>query len=363
MRENLWQEGHTAYADRPPAEAEVLQILELYARIYEELMALPVVRGKKTKAETFPGADYTTTVEVYIGATGRAIQGATSHHLGQRFSKMFDISFQDPKDPSGKAREFAYQNSWGITTRTIGVMIMVHGDDRGLVMAPGVASQQVIIVPVGLKATTPEGDKQKLADACEQLQKDLTGAGLRVKLDDSDQRSPGNKFNYWEMKGVPLRIEIGPADIEKGQFMMAKRNVEPTKGSKLTGNLSDAVGEIQKTLADITKELYTKALADRDACFASIDDWKEVTPNLNKKKLLLVPFCGEPACEEAMKEKSKAEAAEEEETGGLKMGMKSLCIPFEDKYNVQCPSKCINPDCDYNFQDGPKRRVLFGRSY
>merc|ERR1711920_664921 len=155
-REFLWQEGHTAYADKASAEQEVLDILELYARIYEELLAVPVVRGRKTKAETFPGADYTTTVEAFVPATGRAIQGATSHHLGQNFSKMFDISFQDPKDVSGKARDHAYQNSWGITQRTIGVMTMVHGDDKGLVLPPAVAGFQVVIVTLGLKATSPD---------------------------------------------------------------------------------------------------------------------------------------------------------------------------------------------------------------
>jgi bifunctional glutamyl/prolyl-tRNA synthetase len=363
MRENLWQEGHTAFAERAPAEAEVRQILELYARIYEELLALPVIRGKKTVAETFPGADYTTTVECYIGATGRAIQGATSHHLGQRFSKMFDISFQDPKDPAGKAREFAYQNSWGLTTRTIGVMIMVHGDDRGLVMPPGVAGLQVVIVPVGLKASMSDAEKQELMDVCASHAQQLEAAGLRVKFDDNSQKSPGNKFNYWEMKGVPLRIEVGPSDVAKGEFVMSKRNVEPTKDSKITANVKDLVTEVQRVLSDITTELYSAALQTRNDKIANVDDWADFTPSLNQKKLLLVPFCGVPACEEAIKEKSKAESEEVEIAGGLKMGAKSLCIPFEDKYNVNCPMKCIHPDCKNDFTQGPMRRVLFGRSY
>ncbi|CAE8650781.1 unnamed protein product [Polarella glacialis] len=163
MRENLWQEGHTAFAEKAPAEEKVLQVLELYAQIYEEMLAVPVVRGKKTRAETFPGADYTMTVEVYVGATGRSIQRGTSHHLGQRFSKMFDISFQDPKDSTSQAREYAYQNSWGFSIHSLGAMVVVHEDDCGLVMAPGVASQQVVIVPVGLKATASEEEKQKEA--------------------------------------------------------------------------------------------------------------------------------------------------------------------------------------------------------
>lgn len=223
-REFLWQEGHTAHAIKEDADKEVFEILEFYALVYEYLMAIPVVRGTKTKAEIFPGADYTTTVEAFIPATGRAIQGATSHHHRQNFSKMFDISFQDPKDASGKARENAWQNSWGITQRTIGVMVMVHGDDRGLVLPPRCAGIQVVIVPVGIKATTPKEDEQAVAETCMRYYMALKQAGLRVKYDEDD-RSPGWKFNYWEMKGVPLRLELGPMDVKKGEFVMAKRNL------------------------------------------------------------------------------------------------------------------------------------------
>merc|ERR1719223_734628 len=167
-REFLWQEGHSAFANKEEAEKEVLDILELYALVYEHCLALPVVRGIKTKAETFPGADYTTTVEAFIPATGRAIQGATSHHLGQNFSKMFDITFQDPNDPTGKKREFAHQNSWGITQRTIGVMTMVHGDDKGLVLPPRVAGFQVVIVSCGIKNSSTEKEKKDLQDKAEE---------------------------------------------------------------------------------------------------------------------------------------------------------------------------------------------------
>jgi len=153
-REFLWQEGHTAFSTQPPADKEVLQILELYRRVYEEVLALPVVPGRKTEKEKFAGGDYTTTVEAYIPAAGRAIQGATSHHLGQNFSKMFGISFEDPSKPGSGEKMFAYQNSWGLTTRTIGVMVMVHGDDKGLVLPPRVASIQIVIVPVGITTKT-----------------------------------------------------------------------------------------------------------------------------------------------------------------------------------------------------------------
>lgn len=358
-REFLWQEGHSAFAKKAEAEKEVLDILELYAGVYEHILAIPVVRGTKTKAETFPGADYTTTVEAFIPATGRAIQGATSHHLGQNFAKMFDISFQDPNDSTGKLRALAYQNSWGITQRTIGVMVMVHGDDRGLVLPPRVAGVQVVIVLVGIKATTPEEEVHSVTETAMRYYMALKQAGVRVKFDERDQ-SPGWKFNYWEMKGVPLRIEIGPADVKKGEFMMAKRNAPPTQGSKIVGKDATAVQDIQKNLDDIHRELYEGALAERDARIAIVDTWEDFSPNLNQGKLVLVPFCGEPSCEEEIKEKTKAEAQNVEVAGGLKMGAKSLCVPHEEKYNKSCPTKCVNPDCSFN---DVKKRTLFGRSY
>jgi len=361
-REFLWQEGHTAHATKEGAAKEVLDILELYAGVYEKLLAMPVVRGTKTKAETFPGADYTTTVEAFIPATGRAIQGATSHHLGQNFAKMFDISFQDPADPTGKLRDFAHQNSWGITQRTIGVMVMVHGDDRGLVLPPMVASLQVVVVAVGVKATTPEEDRAELTRVSIEYQAELEKAGVRVKLDDRDN-TPGWKFNYWEMKGVPLRIELGPQDVKKGEFIMAKRNAPPTQASKITGKHATLVADVQRTLDDIQRELYDSALSERDARMAVIDEWKDFSPNLNQGKLLLVPFCGDKACEEKIKDKTKEEAADVEVAGGLKMGAKSLCVPHEDKYNTCCPSICIFPGCESPEAMSVKRRTMFGRSY
>ena len=363
-REFLWQEGHTAFADLAPAEEEVLQILELYAGVYEKLLAVPVVRGTKTKCETFPGADYTTTVEAFIPATGRAIQGATSHHLGQNFSKMFDISFQDPNDPSGKTKALAYQNSWGLTTRTIGVMVMVHGDNRGLCLPPAVAAYQVVIVPVGLKASTTPETRAEVAEASMQYYQSLKQAGVRVKLDDSPN-TPGWKFNLWEMKGVSLRIELGPADIQKGEFMMAKRNVEPIKGSKIVGKKDSLVETVLKTLDDVQTEMYASALAVRDERLASVDAWSDFSPELNKGQLVLIPFCGGVKCEEAIKDKSKEESLDAEVEGGLTMGAKSLCIPHEAKYNKSCPTTCIFPGCgEKTWQvTGIPTRTLFGRSY
>lgn len=359
-REFLWQEGHTAFATKEEAETEVRQILELYANIYEDLMAVPVVRGTKTKAETFPGADYTQTVEVFIPATGRALQGATSHHLGQRFSKMFGIEFQDPSDPTGKTREHAYQNSWGLSTRSMAAPIMVHGDDRGLVLPPRIAGFQVVIVPVGLKASSPDDLRKTVSDKCEEYRAKLADAGIRVKLDQRDN-SPGWKFNYWEMKGVPVRLEVGPKDIEKGSFIMAKRNPEDPKTGKVFGSDGQVVEDVKAVLDAVHDELFAKAVVERDACIASADEWKDFSPLLNSGKMVLIPFCGDVACENKIKNLTKEEASEAEVMGGLKMGAKSLCVPLEEKFQPACPATCINPDCPSGIK--VEKRTLFGRSY
>lgn len=219
-REFLWQEGHTAHISLAEADKEVKQILDLYRRVYTDLLAVPVVPGVKSEKEKFAGGYYTTTVEGFVPTTGRGIQGGTSHCLGQNFSKMFNISVEDPNatpevrgTPQGRLH--VWQNSWGLSTRTIGVMVMVHGDDKGLVMPPRVSQVQVVIIPCGIGVkTSPEG-KKNIEAACEQAEKELLAAGVRAKADLRDVYSPGWKFNNYEMRGVPLRMEIGPKDLEK----------------------------------------------------------------------------------------------------------------------------------------------------
>jgi len=270
------------------------------------------------------------------------------------------MGFQDPNDSTGKKKEYAYQNSWGLTQRTIGVMTMVHGDDKGLVLPPRVACWQLVIVIVGLKSGSTDAEKGEVkAKAMEYLMK-LTQAGVRVKLDERDQ-SPGWKFNYWEMKGVPLRMELGPKDMEKGQFVLAKRNILDPKAGKVFGKDATIVEDVTKTLDEVQSELYENALKERDSRIATIDEWKDFSPNLNKGRMVLVPFCEDKACEEMIKERSKEESADEETAGGLKMGAKSLCIPHEKKYQQSCPAKCIFPDCPS--LKYVERRTLFGRSY
>ena len=220
-------------------------------------MAVPVVKGKKTLKERFAGGDYTTTVEAYISATGRGIQAATSHHLGQNFSKMFDISFEDP-DSHEKC--YAYQNSWAITTRSIGVIVMVHGDNKGLVLPPNIAVHQVVIVPCGITVSLPEAEKKAIISKCEDVQKQLEEVGIRVKGDYRDNVSPGWKFNHWELKGVPLRVEIGARDVKQQQFVMIRRD----NGAKITQPWKGGADAVKKLLDTIQNDMFAKARRELD---------------------------------------------------------------------------------------------------
>lgn len=250
-REFLWQEGHTAFATKAEADEEVLIILDLYAQIYEDLLAIPVVRGKKTEKEKFAGGDYTTTVEAYISASGRAIQGATSHHLGQNFSKMFDIQVET----EGSEKIHVYQNSWGLTTRTIGVMIMVHGDDKGLVLPPKVACVQAVIVPCGITASTSQQQRDKLMAECMNLEKELGADGtIRVKGDYRDNYSPGWKFNHWELKGVPVRVELGFKDLEKNQVTLVRRD----NSARVTASRANVQDSVKSLLDQVQANLFEK---------------------------------------------------------------------------------------------------------
>lgn len=201
-REFLWQEGHTAHLTKEEADTEVREILSLYRQVYEDLLAVPVIPGTKSEKEKFAGALYTTTVEGFVPTTGRGIQGATSHCLGQNFSRpeMFNIFVEDPTDPTGQRKTYAWQNSWGLSTRVIGVMVMTHGDNQGLVMPPRVAPLQVVIIPCGITAKTSDEERNKINNTCESLAKALKEVGLRAKADLREGYTPGFKFNDWEQK-------------------------------------------------------------------------------------------------------------------------------------------------------------------
>ncbi|XP_006812505.1 bifunctional glutamate/proline--tRNA ligase-like [Saccoglossus kowalevskii] len=350
-REFLWQEGHTAWANAEDAQEEVITILELYARVYEELLAIPVIRGRKTEKEKFAGGDYTTTVEAFISASGRAIQGATSHHLGQNFSKMFDITFEDPSQPS--KHQFVYQNSWGLTTRTIGVLCMVHGDDQGLVLPPRVATIQIVIVPCGITVDMSDVDKNALLDKCQEYVKLFKSTGMKCKGDYRDNYSPGWKFNHWELKGVPLRIEVGPRDMKKKQFVAVRRDT----GEKTTYPEDGAAAKIRSLLDNIQSSLYDKANTDLNNHVKVTTDWNEFYALLDEKNIIMSPFCGEGACEEKIKKESARD--QDLEPGAPSMGAKSLCFPFKQPAEITSTTKCIHPDCN----NKPLKYCLFGRSY
>lgn len=235
--------------------------------VYEELLAVPVIKGRKSEKEKFAGGLYTTTVEGFIPANGRAIQGATSHCLGQNFSKMFDVTFVD----TDHQQKHVWQNSWGLTTRSIGVMIMVHGDDKGLVLPPRVAAVQAIVVYI-----TSSKDSEETIDAvmstAEGVRKTLEDAGIRVKLDDRDNYTPAWKFSHWEQKGVPLRIEVGPRDVKNNKVLVARRD----NGEKTTvdndGSLASRISDMLET---IHHDMLNKARKERDACVAVVTEWKD----------------------------------------------------------------------------------------
>jgi len=351
-REFLWQEGHTAHASFDDANDTVMKALELYRRVYEELLAIPVIPGTKTEKEKFAGGHSTTTVEGYIPVAGRAIQGATSHHLGQNFGKMFDINYQDE---NGKT-QVVWQTSWGLTTRTIGVMIMVHGDDTGLVLPPRVAPQQVVIVPIVSKKCPLE----KLAGFCESIRKSLDDKDVRVKLDDRSIYNPGWKYAHWEQKGVPIRIEVGPRDLEKGQARMVVRY----NGEKTDVAVDELADVVEKKLKEIQDEMFKKAQEFRDAHLVQVTEWKDFVPNLELHNLVLTPWCGgeHQDWEEWVKDKSREESlanlgeGAEDERSATSVAAKTLCIPFKQpelKEGTKCIASGLPATC----------WVLWGRSY
>lgn len=306
-REFLWQEGHTAFATKEEADQEVLEILELYRRIYEEFLAVPVVKGKKSELEKFGGALYTTSIEAFIPNTGRGIQGATSHCLGQNFAKMFQINFENEKGEKATV----WQNSWGYSTRTIGVMVMVHGDDKGLVLPPKVVSVQIIVIPVPYK----DANTEAIFEACRSTVATLNKAGFRAEEDFRDNYSPGWKYSHWELKGVPLRIEIGPKDLANNQVRVVRRD----NGTKKDIPMAELVEQVKQLLSDIQQSLFNAAKQKRDACIKVINTWDEFIVALNEKKLILAPWCDEKEVEMDVKARTKGDLG----------AAKTLCTPFE----------------------------------
>ncbi|KAF1816900.1 prolyl-tRNA synthetase 2 [Eremomyces bilateralis CBS 781.70] len=363
-REFLWQEGHTAHLTEEAADREVLEILDHYAGIYEELLAVPVIKGRKTLAEQFPGAHYTTTIEGYIPATGRGIQAGTSHCLGQHFSKMFNITVEDPSakgaDGERKPPIHVWQNSWGLSTRSIGVMVLVHSDNKGLVIPPRVAEIQVVIVPVGITAKTSDEDRATMYGETRKVAASLRSAGVRVELDLREGYSPGYKFNDWELKGVPLRLEIGPKDLAKGVATTSRRDQEKDGKGELP--LADLATSVPALLETIQKDMYNCIDAQYKAHRKQLTNWDDFVPSLNNKNVNIVPHCLQPDCEDTIKDLSTRKEMDgaPEDSKAPSMGAKSLCIPFEQPAGIiEGETRCINPECG-RFA---KKWVNFGRSY
>ncbi|TIB78557.1 hypothetical protein E3Q23_00686 [Wallemia mellicola] len=370
-REFLWQEGHTAHIDHDSASEEVDHILDLYRRIYEELLAVPVIPGIKSENEKFAGGFYTKSVEGYIPTTGRGIQGGTSHCLGQNFSKMFDITVEDPEIArkanaegrqlkEGEAKKFVWQNSWGLSTRTIGVMVMVHGDDQGLVLPPPVASVQVVVVPCGITAKTSAEDAEAIEKGAKSIADRLQKVGVRAKADLREGYTPGWKFNDWEMRGVPIRIEYGPMDMKKEQALCVRRAANPNQDKEPLplSELETGIPEMLKKIYDI---MFNKAKDSfNDSLEVIMEDFDRIVKALNEKKVLAIPWCEEVECEKDIKERTENASDGEKDEKQPSQGAKSLCIPNDqERFGKIEEGKTLCVAC----KKPAKRFALFGRSY
>lgn len=322
-REFLWQEGHTAHATAEEAEERTQQMLNLYADFCEEVLAMPVIRGRKTDKEKFAGAEATYTIEALMH-DGKALQSGTSHNFGDGFAKAFEIQYTD-KDNQLK---YVHQTSWGMTTRLIGAIIMVHGDDSGLVLPPRIAPVQVDVIPI-------MQNKEGVLDKAHEVLETLRAAGLRAKLDDTD-KSPGWKFSEQEMRGIPVRVEMGPRDIEANQAILVRRDTR----EKITVSLDTLAEKITEILDTMQIEMLERARAHRDAHTYDAHNYEEFKDIVaNKPGFIRGMWCGEQACEDKIKEETTAT---------------SRCMPFtQEKISDVCVC-CGKP---------AKKLVYWGKAY
>lgn len=320
--EFLWQEGHTAHATAEEAEERTIQMLNVYADFCEEVLAIPVIKGKKSDKEKFAGAEATYTIEALMH-DGKALQSGTSHYFGDGFAKAFDIQYTDDNNKL----QYVYQTSWGMSTRIIGAIIMVHGDDSGLVLPPRIAPTQVMVIPINVKK---EGVLEKANEI-----KDALAEKFSVKLDDSN-KNPGWKFAEQEMRGIPVRVEIGPKDIEAGQAVVVRRDTREKTVVSLD-NITCAVGEI---LDKMQADMLERARAHRDENTHTATNWDEFTDILTRKQgFIKAMWCGERECEEAIKE----------ETGAT-----TRCMPFSQEHFSDVCVHCGKP---------AKTMIYFGKAY
>lgn len=322
-REFLWQEGHTIHETAEEAQEFTLAMLEVYADIIENLLAIPVLKGQKTKKEQFAGAEATYTVETLMH-DGRALQGGTSHYFGQNFTKAFDVKFQNKKGE----QEYGYQTSWGISTRLIGAVIMAHGDNRGLKLPPYVAPIQVVIVPIAQQ-------KEGVLENAEKM-KDTLSKKFRVELDSRDNYTVGYKFNDWEMKGVPIRIEMGPKEIENGEVVITRRDTL----EKMPVKIDELEDVLEKLMKEIHQSMFEACQKRREEKTTIALNMEELEKNLNENQgYVKTMWCGSQECEDKVKEVT---------------GAPSRCMPFEqDHLSDTCV--CCGKKAD--------KMIVWGRQY
>jgi prolyl-tRNA synthetase len=327
--EFLWQEGHTAHASADEAVAETMQMVNIYADFAETIAALPVVKGEKTEGERFAGALNTYTIEAMM-RDGKALQSGTSHYMGENFARAFDISFNDVNNDQA----YAHTTSWGLSTRMIGAVIMAHGDDRGLILPPKLAPYQVVIVPIYRKDDAAA--RQAVMAEVDKIASSLRDLAVRVEVDDREGVSPGWKFNDWEMKGVPLRLEIGPRDAAKGEVILANR----LGHEKQTLGLREVAKTVQTQLQSFHQELYARAEAFRDDNSHLVDDFESFKKHV-ETGWVYATHCGDAGCEANIQEATKATPR---------------CIPFA---GPDAGEACVH--CDG--KSAYAKRVIFARAY
>jgi len=309
--EFLWQEGHTAHETAEEAEAETQKMLGVYKDFAHTELAMPVIDGQKTDSEKFAGAERTYSIEALM-RDGRALQAGTSHNLGQNFAKVFDIKFQ----ARDKSVQYVYGTSWGVSTRMIGGVIMTHGDEGGLILPPRIAPYQVVIIPI------PRGNwRETVLPRAQAIRDELVARGVRVMLDDRDTQTPGWKYNEWELRGVPLRLEIGPKDIEKSQVMLARRDTREKSSAAMDGLASHVVG----MLDSIQEALFARAVAFREEHTTHTDSYDEFKQIMEGRPGFVVsPWCGSAMCEAQIKAETQATIRNLPFTGTTAAGKKCL---------------------------------------
>jgi len=331
-KEFLWQEGHTAHATHEGAWEETMTRLDQYASVYEDLLAMPVLKGQKPDHDKFPGAETTTTVEALM-PDGKSVQAGTSHHLGQSFAEAFDITFSDEDEEE----RIAHTTSWGLSWRALGALIMTHSDEQGLVLPPGVAPEQVVVVPIWQEDT-----KDEVLEYAEGVADDLDDAGIRVELDDRDGRNPGFKFNEHELNGVPLRIEIGPHEVEDGELTLVHR----PDGESVVEDREGVVATVQDHFDEVYAKLYATAEETLDGAVREADDRADILGTLGQHGgYVTAPWCGDEACEEPIKEPMAAEI---------------VMVPFEDDDPL---AEADHGETCAICDDDAERTAYFAKSY